>query len=146
MIKMINIEINNKQNEVELDECLEDLFKSIARKAGEIEGYNSGEISVALVNNHEIKKLNNKFRQQDKVTDVLSFPMDEDIWGDVIISVERARSQAQDFGHSLNRELCYLLTHSILHLLGYDHKNPGDKKQMRQKEERIMGELNLDED
>ena len=96
----------------------------------------------------EIKTLNNDFRGIDKVTDVLSFPQfefAEDIpeggtvlLGDVVICIEKAEEQAKEFGHSKEREILYLFTHSILHLLGYDHMQDDEKNIMRTLEEEIM--------
>ncbi|AZO95015.1 rRNA maturation RNase YbeY [Iocasia frigidifontis] len=140
---MIRIEINNKQDLVELDNNIYKLFQEIAERTSQIEGYNQGEISFALVDNKIIRELNKKYRNNDQATDVLSFPMDEEIWGDIIISTERAAAQAKEYGHSLKRELGYLAVHGIMHLLGYDHKTPGEKAEMRYKEERVLSELNL---
>jgi probable rRNA maturation factor len=137
------MEINNQQEKIDIDKNLYKDFENIITKATEMEGYDGGEISVALVDNAKIRELNKKFRKKDEVTDVLSFPMDEEILGDIIISAERALSQSKDYGHSFKREICYLVTHGILHLLGYDHKNEGEKKEMRKKEERILKELEI---
>jgi len=140
---MIKMEINNLQEKVEIDENLYEDFKNIITKATEMEGYDGGEISIAFVNNEKIKELNNKFRNINEETDVLSFPMDEEILGDIIISAEKALTQSKDYGHSFKREICYLVTHGILHLLGYDHKTDGEKTEMRKKEERILKELEI---
>lgn len=141
---MIKIEINNQQKLLPVDDALHNFFQKIAEKTAELEGYDQGEISIALVSDQIIKDLNNKYRQLDQATDVLSFPMDEALWGDIIISVEKVKDQAEAYGHSQKRELAYLLVHGLLHLLGYDHKNLGEKEEMRQKEERVLSELNLE--
>ena len=140
---MIKIDINNRVNDYKMERWMQDLFEKIAKKAGEKAGYEKGIVSVSLVNNHQIKELNQQFRDIDQPTDVLSFPMDEEIWGDVIISLERAKSQAEEYGHSWKREVGFLFTHGVLHLLGYDHKEPESKKKMRSKEEEILSELDL---
>ena len=140
---MIKMGINDQQNKVNIDESLYKDFNNIITKATEMEGYDGGEISIAFVNDEKIKELNNKFRNINEVTDVLSFPMDDEILGDIIISAERALAQSKDYGHSFKREICYLVTHGILHLLGYDHKTDGEKKEMRKKEERILKELEI---
>ncbi|MFO7815777.1 MAG: rRNA maturation RNase YbeY [Halanaerobiales bacterium] len=140
---MIRTEINDQQNKVEISENLYQDFKNIITEATKMEGYDGGEISIAFVDNKKIKELNDKFRNKDEVTDVLSFPMDDEILGDIIISAERALSQSKDYGHSFKREICYLVTHGILHLLGYDHKIEGEKKEMHKKEERILKELEI---
>ena len=115
----------------------------------------SAEVSVTFVDNEEIRKLNAKYRDKDAVTDVLSFPMGEDgvydknlktgasILGDVVISMQKAVEQADEFGHSIEREVCYLTVHSMLHLLGYDHMAPVEKRVMRFKEESVMTLIGL---
>lgn len=115
----------------------------------------SAEVSVSFVDNDEIRRLNREFRDKDSVTDVLSFPMGEDgvydtnpdtgacILGDVVISLEKAREQAAEFEHSFEREVCYLTVHSMLHLLGYDHMEPKEKRIMRFKEENVMTQIGL---
>lgn len=113
------------------------------------------EISFSLVIPEEIQELNAEYRNIDKETDVLSFPMlefpeDEDMLtyetgipvmlGDIVISTERAAEQAEEYGHSLEREICYLSVHSVLHLLGYDHMEEDEKRVMRAREKAIMGD------
>ena len=122
------------------------------------------EINVLVTDNEGIRAINNAYRKIDKATDVLSFPMFEltagqlpaswDAYkdpdtglvplGDMAISLERAKEQAAEFGHSARREVGYLTIHSILHLLGYDHVDEGPmKKQMRAAEEAILAEIEL---
>ena len=111
------------------------------------------EISLTLVEPEEIKSLNAEYRNVDSVTDVLSFPQFEDkeqmpsegelCLGDVVICVERAQQQAEEYGHSFQREMVYLLVHSLLHLLGYDHMDDDEKAIMREKEEHVMEHVNL---
>ena len=113
------------------------------------------EISVTFTDNKGIRELNKQYRNKDIETDVLSFPMGENgvydtdmetgakILGDVVISMEKARDQAELFGHSLQREVGYLTAHSVLHLLGYDHMENLEKVRMREKEELIMEQLGL---
>lgn len=143
---MIKIEINNQQDRLKVDDSIFNLLQRIAEKTASLEGYDQGEISFALVDNQQIQRLNREYRQIDSPTDVLSFPMDDQVWGDVIISIEQAIKQAEEYGYSLKRELGYLAVHGILHLLGYDHKGPGEKEEMRRKEERVLSELNLNRD
>lgn len=121
------------------------------------------EINILLTDDEGIHEINRVMRDVDKPTDVLSFPMFDltpgehpDIYdtdpetgrvplGDMCISVERARAQAEEYGHSFEREICYLSVHSVLHLLGYDHMDEGEmKKQMRGREEAIMSALQLE--
>ncbi len=116
----------------------------------------NAEVSVTFVDNEEIRSMNRKFRNIDAATDVLSFPLGENgeydlnpatgakLLGDVVISLERARDQAEEFGHSLEREVCYLSVHSMLHLLGYDHMEPREKAEMRMKEETVMTRIGLE--
>ncbi|HOT21224.1 MAG TPA: rRNA maturation RNase YbeY, partial [Sedimentibacter sp.] len=106
------------------------------------------EVSVSFVTNEEIKELNREYRNVDSETDVLSFPMDEvfdgvTILGDIVISTQKIIEQANDFNHSLEREMCYLTVHSMLHLLGYDHMNKEEKNKMRAKEKEIMKKLKI---
>ena len=141
---MINLEINNQQKQIKINDDLENLLKKIAEKAAKYENREKGNISLALVNNDKIKELNEKFRNKDEATDVLSFPMDDEIWGDIIISTDKIIEQAKEYGHSKQRELAYLYTHGILHLLGYGHKTSSRKKIMREKEEKILEEVGLE--
>ena len=112
------------------------------------------EISVTFVSLEEIHELNREYRQVDSPTDVLSFPQFDDLddlpeegeimLGDVVICSDRAKEQAEEFGHSFEREIIYLFVHSVLHLLGYDHMDEGPMKaQMRAREEAILGELGI---
>ncbi len=114
------------------------------------------EVVVTFVDDGEIKKLNNEFRNIDKSTDVLSFPLGEDgkydldpetnaySLGDVVISVEHALKQSEEYGHSFEREMSYLTVHSMLHLLGFDHVNGGaEALHMRETEEEVMTVLGL---
>ena len=109
-------------------------------------------MSILLCNNAKIHELNKAYRGIDRPTDVLSFALNEGddyegseeehrLLGDMIISLERTREQAIEYGHSFERELAYLTTHSCLHILGYDHMNDEDKKEMRTEEEFILGNL-----
>lgn len=117
-------------------------------------------ISVTLTSPTIIRKLNNEYRNIDKETDVLSFPMFEkseideivknkqkqlvkETIGDIVISVERVKEQAIEYEHSFERELSYMLVHGFYHLMGYDHIKEEDKKKMRPKEEKILNELKI---
>ena len=114
------------------------------------------EVSITFCDDEKIHELNKRFRGVDRATDVLSFPLFDDesaeytvpeidcMLGDIVLSLERARAQAEEFGHSAEREICYLAVHSVLHLLGYDHMDEGEeKKQMRRHEDEIMAKLGL---
>jgi len=112
-------------------------------------------INVVLTNPINIKKMNKEYREINKETDVLSFPMFEkseienintsnpDVLGDIVISIEQVKKQALEYEHSFERELSYMIVHGFYHLLGYDHINEDDKRQMRQKEENILGQLKI---
>lgn len=135
------------KNELALDLNDEDIEKILSK----------AEISLLLVDNEKIKEINNQYRNIDLATDVLSFPMyndkfelydeaeDDDIilLGDIVISVDKAIEQSKEYNHSFNREFGYLLIHSLMHLLGYDHMNEDDKNIMRKREEEILNLLSL---
>lgn len=111
------------------------------------------EVSVSFVDNKEIREINREFRNIDGETDVLSFPMDFEFdlacdkpLGDVIISLEKALEQSNEFGHSFEREVLYLTVHSMYHLLGYDHIEEKDREIMREKEKNTMKKLGVFKD
>lgn len=163
---MMNMEvlINNLQERVPLSPDLESLLsrvaegavtqlaagvgqrpksEAVAKAGGGGEG-GAGELSIALVDDDYIRRLNHTYRNLDEPTDVLSFPMDEEgLLGDVVISLERAEKQAADYGHSFQREVAFLLVHGILHLFGYDHDNDKEQRKMRDREEAILAGLGL---
>ena len=114
-------------------------------------------LSITLTIPEEIRKLNKQYRNIDQETDVLSFPMFEkqeleerknpvveEVLGDIIISIPRGEQQAKEYGHSVERELAYMVVHGFYHLMGYDHMQEEDKKQMRAKEEAILGKLKIE--
>ena len=117
------------------------------------------DVYITLTNNEKIHKINKEYRDVDRPTDVLSFPMYErdeiadlkndtddeieKILGDIIVSIEKVREQAEEYGHSFERELAYLVTHGMLHLLGYDHMIEEEKAVMRKREEEILETLNI---
>ncbi len=113
-----------------------------------------GVFNVVFVDNNEIRQLNRQWRNKDAPTDVLSFPMDADeppageAWelGDVIVSVERAGEQAQDYGHSLTRELCFLFVHGALHVLGFDHETKKEEKEMFSRQDAVLESLGISRD
>ncbi len=131
-------------------------MEAAAKYCLELEGIDEErtEISVTFVEAEEIRELNRDYRDNDKVTDVLSFPQFDDLndipdfgeicLGDVVICKDRAAEQAEEFGHSFEREIIYLFTHSILHLLGYDHMEEEEKKEMRAREEEVMTHLGIE--
>ncbi|WP_313371066.1 rRNA maturation RNase YbeY [Sedimentibacter sp.] len=148
--KMINVLFDDRQDIMEIteDNCkvIEKAIEEVIR-AEELEG--DFEVSVSFVTNEEIKELNKEFRNVDSETDVLSFPLDDDefegvvLLGDIVLSTQRIIEQANDFGHSLEREMAYLTVHSMLHLLGYDHMSGDEKAEMRSREKEIMKKLQI---
>lgn len=143
--------VNNLQEKITLTEDLEKLIDQVVDKTLLEKGVQQeGEVSIALVDNEYIHELNKRYRQKDKATDVLSFPMDslDDggdyvVLGDIIISLEKAEEQAQEYGHSLKRELAFLTVHGTLHLLGYDHEEEAQREQMEQEQENILNLLGI---
>ena len=139
----------------------EAIVKKVLDKWLEEEGLLDSKLimTITFTTPEEIRKINKKYRKIDKATDVLSFPMFEkdeldekiksgdfpyeDVLGDVIISIEKVREQAEEYGHSFERELSYMLVHGFYHLMGYDHIEEKDKKIMRPKEEKILNELKI---
>ena len=155
---MPEINISNMQQKLEIGDKLESLIVEIIKVALKQEKANENvEVSIVLVDNDYIQKLNKQYRSIDAPTDVLSFAMNETICeqdyiesedqeqllGDIVISVERAKEQAAKFGHSFERELGYLAVHGLLHLLGFNHENQEEKEIMRKKEEQILKEFDL---
>lgn len=146
VIVVLNVEFNQENEDAEISKNMLKLLEKIVITAAELEGYSGGEVSIAFVSNQKIKELNAKYRNKNEVTDVLSFPMDQELLGDIIISTQRASEQALEYGHSLKRELAYLTVHGMLHLFGYDHHSKEEKDEMRQKEERILTQLDISRD
>ena len=158
---MLNIE-NNK-----LDEKTTKLIKKIFKKTLKLDKHKEGQIEATLsfVTDEEIKQLNKETRNIDEVTDVLSFPnlnhifngrinkklypldvnpaTNKIVLGDIVINLNRAKEQAEEYAHSLNREVCYLFVHGLLHLLSYDHIDEMDKNLMRGQEELILSKFDL---
>ncbi|MDR5657985.1 rRNA maturation RNase YbeY [Serpentinicella sp. ANB-PHB4] len=145
----MNLEISNRQNIVELEDNMIAMFNELAIESLKYEGWDEDfEISLSLVDNDEIKELNKTFRGKDSSTDVLSFPlyeasMEEKLLGDIVISIEKAIEQAKEYNHTITRELGFLFVHSMLHLMGYDHNDEENTKNMRKKEEAILQNLGL---
>lgn len=148
----MEILIDNRQDKVEMDEDIQDIINRSIRAVLDYENIDEEyEVSVSFVDNKEIREINSEFRNIDKETDVLSFPLEQDfliegeipILGDIIISCEKALEQAKEYGHDFKREISYLTVHSSLHLLGYDHIDEDEKDLMRNKEKEIMKILKI---
>lgn len=146
---MISVLFDDRQDVMEITRDNEAAIKkAIKAVLTEVELKGDFEVSVSFVTNEEIKALNREYRSVDSETDVLSFPMNEEfnsvtILGDIVISTQKIIEQANDFNHSLEREIIYLTVHSMLHLLGYDHMNNDGRKNMRAKEKEIMKNLKV---
>ncbi len=151
----------NTQDKLEVDDKLQELVQRVAEAVLEYEKFGKNtEISVLFVDNEQIREINNDFRQIDSATDVLSFPMLDFggnkiienvgdsylgtvVLGDIVVSLERAKTQAEEYGHSYEREVGFLVCHSMLHLLGYDHEEESERAVMREKEEAVLEKINL---
>lgn len=142
---MNNIEIFNQVDEdiLELEEVRKVLYKAMEKEKLEDTSFN-----LIIVDNNYIHALNNTYRHIDRETDVITFALeDEDtlvvggnqrILGDIYISIDKAKSQAKEYGHSLLRELAFLAVHGFYHLLGYDHMNPSDEEVMFKKQDEVL--------
>ena len=141
---------DDRQDNIKITEEMKNLIEKSIKAVLKVEELDDDvEVSVSFVGDEEIRDLNRDYRGVDKSTDVLSFPMDDEfiidnrILGDVIINTRKVMEQAEELGHSHERELSYLTVHSILHLLGYDHIEDEDKKEMREREKLSMKELEI---
>lgn len=139
----------------------EEIVKKVIAKCYEEENLLDSKliITITFTTPEKIHKINKEYRQVDRPTDVLSFPMferkeleekiekqdfeHEDVLGDIIISIEKVKEQAIEYGHSFERELSYMIVHGFYHLMGYDHIKEEDKKEMRPKEDKILNELKI---
>ena len=149
--------IKNDQMSVKIPSGIRILIRRCCNAVLLHENFNkSTEISVTFVDNDKIKKLNTEFRNKPTETDVLSFPLGENgiydinketgaaMLGDIVISVEKAKEQADLYGHSFQREMAFLVVHSMFHLLGYDHEQSGIQAvRMREKEETVLIKLGV---
>ncbi|MFA6947732.1 MAG: rRNA maturation RNase YbeY [Eubacteriales bacterium] len=149
-----DIFIKNDQNRVYFSFKLRNIIRAAITAALAHEGYvGRAEVSVTITDDEEIHILNNEYRGVDRATDVLSFPLDEadelgkggenDVLGDIVISLERAQAQAQEYGHSLEREVAFLTVHSVLHLLGYDHMSEAEETEMFDRQREILDEMRI---
>jgi len=153
----IKVTIDNKQKAIKVPTGVRMLIRRCCHAVLELEQFDgSAEVDVSLVDNEQIHAINMEQRNIDAPTDVLSFPLGENgeydqnpatgayMLGDIVISLERAQAQAEEYGHSLQREVGYLTVHSMLHLLGYDHVEGGlEAVRMREKEEAVMLSVGL---
>ena len=142
--------IKNDQNKIKMTPDLRRLVKRAVLAVLDFEDFGRrAEVSVTFTDNEGIHALNREYRNVDRPTDVLSFPLsdgedydndgDAVLLGDIVISLERAQTQAEEYGHSFEREVAFLTVHSMLHLLGYDHEtSPEDERDMFARQDEIL--------
>lgn len=154
-LEYLDIE-ENKEYENIIEKVVEQCFKEEKLENSKLY------ISITLTNPENIHRINKQYRDVDKETDVLSFPMfekneldekimnndfeHEDVLGDIVISIEKVKGQAQEYGHSFEREFAYMIVHGFYHLMGYDHIKEEDKIVMRPKEENVLNKLGIRRD
>lgn len=147
--------------DIEENKEYENVVEKVLNKCFEVENLLSSNLYIGIMftNPENIRKINKEHRNIDKETDVLSFPMFEkdeieflkenvveDTLGDIIISIQRVKEQAEEYGHSFERELAYMLVHGFYHLMGEDHMEEDEKACMREKEEKVLSILNITRD
>lgn len=156
----VKLYVKNDQKKIAVPNGLRATIRKCCEQALKEEKFTEpAEVSVTFVDNEEIRELNNEFRDKDSATDVLSFPLGENgeydlnpeteryMLGDIVISLERATEQAEEFGHSFEREVAFLTTHSMFHLLGYDHVNGGEEEKiMQEKQKAVLDALGITRD
>lgn len=156
----LKIDFENEQEQIPVTYKLKMLIRAAAEATLDYEQYrNPAEVSVTFTDNEKIRALNKKFRKIDRATDVLSFPLfdytgeqeeppvDElvGMLGDIVISLEQAKKQADEYGHGFEREAAFLCVHSMLHLLGYDHEtSEADEADMRRRQSEILSRMGLE--
>lgn len=163
----LQLDFSNEQHKIEIPDEWIARLEQLLRLAGESEGLTEGEVTLTLTDDEEIQTLNREYRDIDRPTDVLSFAMQEDgtdeldiffdveseedpdpdpmsgMLGDIIISMERAAAQSEEYGHSLERELGFLFVHGFLHLIGYDHQDEASEAVMIAKQEAVLQQAGL---
>lgn len=151
----LHVEYLNEMDEN--SEEFQELLANVLQKAAEMEETGPAEVSVTIVTKERIQEINSEYRQKDAVTDVISFAMEEmgedeteiiggeetRFLGDIIICFDVAKEQAEEYGHSIEREMGFLAVHGFLHLLGYDHMNEADEKAMFGRQEEILEQYGL---
>ena len=152
----VKVMITNNQTEIKIPVGIRLLVRKCCHAVTEYEGFNEDfEVSVSFVDDKQIHELNKEHRNIDRPTDVLSFPAFTDegfevnpendaiILGDIVISLEKAKAQSEEYGHSMKRETAFLIAHSLFHLLGYDHETPDEEKEMFGKQEKVLQRLGI---
>lgn len=156
----MKVQIANNQNKITVREKENKIVEEVVAEIGrQFKLFENTEVSITFVDNEKIQSLNRQYRNIDNPTDVLSFALDDSsaieteiafvnasdlhLLGDIVISLEKAVEQANEYGHSTERELGFLTVHGMLHLLGYDHTTEEDALAMREWEEKILQQLQL---
>lgn len=142
------------ETDVELTEE-EKMIQKLVKEVLKEEKVRNAECNIIFVDNERIHEINREYRHIDRVTDVISFALEDEmenepsaqyemrVLGDIYISVDRAKEQALEYGHSFLREICFLAIHGMLHLLGYDHQTTEDEKIMFQKQEEVLAKYGI---
>lgn len=152
----IYVLFSDEQDKLTLDFDAVQLAEDCTREAlAEEEIGDDAEVSLTFTDNAGIRELNKRYREIDRETDVLSFPMlgedgfevnpetDALLLGDIVISLEKAKAQSEEYGHSMKREVAFLMAHSLFHLLGYDHMSPEEEAEMFAKQENVLRRLGI---
>ena len=152
---IMEIILSSMPENLEIDVEIVDTVRKATYTVGELYGLDNAEVSITFTDNEHIHEINRDYRNVDRPTDVISFALNEgdepeiedgapvNVLGDIIISVEKAVEQASDYGHSVEREVAFLTVHGMLHLLGYDHIEEDDRKEMRREEDFVMEKLGI---
>lgn len=152
----MEIRLSRQPESLAISDVLESVIRTVLNKTAEIYDITpQTEVSILLTDNATIRSLNSQYRGKNMSTDVLSFALNEgdepsiidgppeNLLGDIIISLEKAAEQAEEYGHSQEREVAFLTLHGLLHLLGYDHETEDDKAEMRREEEYVLSLLGI---
>lgn len=154
---MLTFQSENEQDKVQVPNSVLDLMIRAAEETFIFEGFEEvdAEVSLTLTDNEGIRIINAKHRDKNSATDVLSFPQYESLkdqeeieedylyLGDIVISVEKALEQSETYGHSFEREMCFLVVHSMLHLLGYDHMTPEEETEMKALQDAVLDQMGI---
>ena len=149
----IDLALNNEVEDFKED--YESIYLEIIQEAcKQLDIHDDLELSVIFVDDKRIHEINREYRQIDRSTDVISFALEDSEQyyiegmpreiGDIFISIDHAKMQAEEYGHSFYREMCFLFTHGLLHLLGFDHMNEEDEKVMFSRQKEILNALNIE--
>ena len=151
----MNILLSHEVDGLPIDEALAAEIRRAVEKVGELYDAADAEVSITLTDDAHIHALNREYRAVDRPTDVISFALNEseepeiaggpaiDVLGDIVLSVERAKAQAAEYGHSLRREIVFLTVHGMLHLLGYDHVEEAERQEMEEEQRHVMAALGV---